>query len=79
MRPPLLHSVPAMYELIRVCRSLAAEKQNVLCVCVRQREREKERVREFTQALQARCYCYFINEKMEAQKNTSDLVQTNMC
>lgn len=45
----------------------------------REREREKVRAREFTQPLQARCYCYFINEKMEAQKNTSDLVQTDMC
>lgn len=31
-----------MYELICICRSLAAEKQNVPCVCVRHRERERE-------------------------------------
>ena len=46
VRPPLLHSVPATYELLRVCRSLAAETECSLSLC------ETEEVREFTQTLQ---------------------------
>ena len=46
------------------------QKQNVLWVCARQRKWENSHKL-------CRCYCYFINEKMEAQKDTSDLVQTD--
>ena len=46
------------------------QKQNILWVCARQRKWENSHKL-------CRCYCYFINEKMEAQKDTSDLVQTD--
>lgn len=50
------------------------------CACARTHAHVREREREFTQPLQTRCYCYshFINEKVEAQNNKSDLVQTGV-